>query len=150
MFKSFLANFGLLAVFLGLLALPLSSFLILKKPLTSSAVLSATSNAYNGSLTFGREYKPVLLKEVTATAFGSQKATYSDVLWITNNEPVAKTYKINVLRSTAADGVKSLWLFKNSQPLVTLNPGDSSSVSLELTSTNPQAALKIDYLVSIE
>lgn len=149
MSKTLLGNSLLLGVFLFLLALPLGAFGILRYS-GSPMVLSATVNDYGGKLQFGREFKPLLVKEITATALAGQRAKYDDVLQVVNSSTTAKTYKITVLRSSSAEGVSSRWLFSNGQPTVTLKSGELGNVSLEITSTSITPQIPIDYLVAIE
>lgn len=150
MYKTLFGNTLLLGAFLLLLVIPLGSFWFLHSPSPTSEVLSATTSDFGGQLSYGHSYKPVLLQEVTATAFSAQKADYSDVLWVTNTEGSPRTYKVTVIRNTSLPGVSSTWLFNNSQPVITLNPGESSSVSLEIVSTNPLPTVSADFLVAIE
>ena len=148
--KTLLGNSLLLGVFLLLLALPMGSFGFLRYPSGSSAVLSATTEDFGGKLILGRSYNPVTLKEVTAVAFAGQKATYSDVFFVTNTSAVNKTYKVSVIRATTTTGVYSQWYFSNLRPVITLGPGESSSVSLSLTYASTTSQISVDYLVAIE
>ena len=150
MIKHFLANVTLLSGFLLLLALPLGTFGLLRPPTGGGggAVLSAKSVDYDGQLLFGRSYKPLLLQEITATVFPSQKAVYEDVLTITNNTTLPKTYVLDVLKDSAEQGVISVWAFKNGGRSIKLAPGEGSSASLTITA-GAGVSSKASFLVAV-
>ncbi|MCX6784202.1 MAG: hypothetical protein NT141_04045, partial [candidate division WWE3 bacterium] len=139
MLKHLPHNFALMIVFLGLLALPFFTFGLVKKGVTSTASVLSASTEYNNLLKYGRTINPVLLQEVRAMALNNQVASYSDVLKVTNETPVFKTYRLSILSessvATASAGVKSNWSFSNGQSVIGLNPNQSASVNLTVTST---------------
>jgi len=149
--KKILGNTLLLGLFLVLIGLPLVTFLTLKMSSPpSSHVLSATSGDYRGYLSLGRTYQPVILQEVKATAFSGQKAKFADIFQVTNSTSDSQSFRITVISGPTFSEVTSNWKFNNGLPEITLNPEEASSISLEVSSTNPAAMLQLNYLVAVE